>query len=115
MKIRVAFSHEMLYYYRQKGGSQMADEKNRIQKAAEAGIVGFWVVTLPNEDSELGDICFPSDIEGLANLIRCGLQASRIIGLYASEEDAKIVAGNLLKAFENAYEEERYFRMAAQQ
>lgn len=93
----------------------MKEERSRISTAAALGIVDFWVVTKPTEESELSDICFLTDIYGLQKQFRGGLNADSIIAFYVAEQDAKLVAKELLKDFGNAFDSERFFRNAAQQ
>ena len=50
----------------------------------------FWVVTIPTSESELGDILFETDIKGLGNQFRGGLNSDDIVGWYDKETATQI-------------------------
>ena len=52
----------------------------------------FWVVTRPNRVSELGDICFACTFGKLMKQTRGGLHEKEIVGIFASETEAKRMA-----------------------
>ena len=54
------------------------------------------VVTSPTKRSELADICFSTDYEGLARQFRGGLEAAQIIGIYTDRKEAEKIATGLL-------------------
>ena len=58
----------------------------------------FFVVTYPNKDSEIGDICFPCDIESFALQVKGGLNPADVEGFYTIEQpfDAIQTAFSLL-------------------
>jgi uncharacterized protein with PIN domain len=56
----------------------------------------FWVVTRPNQVSELGDICAVCTYEELMKRTRGGLHEKEIIGILADEAEAKRMAMKLL-------------------
>ncbi len=56
----------------------------------------FWVVTKPNRASELGDIRFVCTFEQLVLQARGGLHERDIVGIYANEAEAKLMAEKLL-------------------
>ena len=55
----------------------------------------FWVVTIPTQDSTLGDILFECDLKGLRLQFLGGLFDSQIHGIY-DEKTANRIAKNLL-------------------
>jgi len=57
----------------------------------------FWVVTRPNESSELEDIFFKSSAYNLVLQGRGGLHPNDIVGVYKNEKKARKVALNLLR------------------
>ena len=48
----------------------------------------FWVVTKPNAESTIDDICFETDFAGLMNLTRGGLKEEDIHTIYISDNAA---------------------------
>jgi hypothetical protein len=56
----------------------------------------FWVVTKPDESSEMGDICCSATIESLMHRAKCGLRQADIVGIYDDEELALEMAKKLL-------------------
>ena len=58
----------------------------------------FWVVTYPRRSSELGDVCFETDVWGLVNQIRGGLAPEMVVGIYRARETAEAAAEALLEA-----------------
>ncbi len=59
----------------------------------------FWVVTKPSPVSGLEDILFPCDFERLMLQVRGGLQEDDIVGIYADEDEARLMARELLGEF----------------
>ncbi len=49
----------------------------------------FWIVTRPIESSELGDICFQTDINGLALQFKGGLDPEEIHAVYTAMNEAQ--------------------------
>jgi hypothetical protein len=58
----------------------------------------FWVVTKPGPESELGDICFETDVKGLALQFRGGLKEEDIHALYTTHVEAEKAAERMLAA-----------------
>lgn len=56
----------------------------------------FWIVTLPNEVSELGDICFETDMVGLKLQFLGGLDPQEIAGVFTEQLEAEFSAQLLL-------------------
>ena len=58
----------------------------------------FFVVTYPKPESELGDICFPCDIESFSLQVKGGLDAADVEGFYTIDQpmDAIQTAFSLL-------------------
>jgi len=56
----------------------------------------FWVVTRPDEASEVGDVCFSCTVESLMHKAKCGLRQGDIVGIYDDEELALEMARKLL-------------------
>jgi hypothetical protein len=57
----------------------------------------FWVVTSPTHNSTLIDICFSTNIVGLALQVKGGLSPRDIVGRFDGEDEAMEFAKNLLK------------------
>jgi hypothetical protein len=58
----------------------------------------LWVVTKPNKNSTLEDICFQTDLtEGLCNQYKGGLDPKDIVGFWDDESQAKEKARFLLQ------------------
>jgi hypothetical protein len=58
----------------------------------------FWIVTFPNSVSELADICWDTNINGLIRQVNGGLKEEAIAGIYQNESQAKLHAEKLLAA-----------------
>lgn len=58
----------------------------------------FWVVTNPSPRSEIGDICFNCDFRKFALQVRGGLDAEKIVAIFAAEDKAVELATHLLQA-----------------
>ena len=56
----------------------------------------LWIVTKPTPDSELSDILFETDMEGLERQFRGGLTPEEIFAVYIDEGEASIDAIMLL-------------------
>lgn len=56
----------------------------------------FWVVTKPNECSELCDICFEADIESMMLQALGGLYPENVLGIYDNEDEATHCAKKLM-------------------
>lgn len=61
----------------------------------------FWIVTRPKGSSELGDICFQTDVKGLALQFRGGLDPEDIHAVYTAMNEAQREAGRILAAFKS--------------
>lgn len=85
-----ALAHLGVFY---KGNIQQADMP-RITKNSE--IKNFWLVTKPTRLSVMVDICFETDIQGLAQQVKGGLKAEEIHGMYTDEQEARRIAQGLL-------------------
>jgi len=59
----------------------------------------FWVVTKPGPESELGDICFETDVKGLALQFRGGLKEDDIHAFYTAHDEAEKEAKRIMAAF----------------
>ena len=57
----------------------------------------FWIATKPTPDSELGDICFETDIKGLEFQFKGGLTAAEIEGVYTEKWEARMLAEILMQ------------------
>lgn len=61
----------------------------------------FWLVTRPRASSELADICFQTDIKGLALQFKGGLDPEEIHAVYTSCNEAQREADRILTAFKS--------------
>ena len=57
----------------------------------------FWIVIKPNQDSELVDIFWKTDICEMQNQFLGGLRKEEIVGIYTEESEALFVAESLLE------------------
>lgn len=70
----------------------------------------FWIVTRPKGSSELSDICFQTDIKGLALQFKGGLDPEEILAVYTAMNEAQRAADRILtivKEAEIAFEQGR--------
>jgi hypothetical protein len=74
---------------------QNAELDQRISRKELPG--KFWVVTLPDKNSVLVDICFETDMPGLRNQFYGGLTAQQIYDIYFDEYTATAQANRLLQ------------------
>ena len=65
----------------------------------------LWVVTKPGPESELGDICFETDANGLALQFLGGLKPDEIHAFYTERKEAEKEAIRILKASNRYYSE----------
>jgi hypothetical protein len=63
-------------------------------------ITHIWVVTYPSPKSELQDICFEVNLEGLYRQFKGGLKPEDVAGLYTDVDSAQARAIHLLKQVE---------------
>jgi len=56
----------------------------------------FWIVTKPTPVSEMGDICFETNMLEFACQVRGGLDDALIHGIYVNQSEAERVARTLL-------------------
>jgi hypothetical protein len=66
----------------------------------------FWIVDSPSAGSELGDICYESDLARFALQIRGGLNEDTIVGVFAEKEPAVELAERLLATVQLPIEDE---------
>lgn len=59
----------------------------------------FWVVTRPQSSSEISDVCFQTDIKGLALQFNGGLDPEEIHAVYTAMNEAQREADRILAAF----------------
>lgn len=69
-------------------------------------ITKFFIVTKPNVDSELGDICFEADVQRLQLQFLGGLDHSDIVAVFDNEEEAENLALDLLHEIQGDIEDE---------
>lgn len=86
MKLRDAIAHNESYVGR-----------NHVHDIKTDQIGRFFVVTRPMEYSELDDCWFETDVLGVANQVRGGLNENEIYGFYKTENAAKTIAQKLLQ------------------
>ncbi|MBI5245506.1 MAG: hypothetical protein HY922_17730 [Elusimicrobia bacterium] len=60
----------------------------------------LWIVTRPKTMSESGDVCFETDIKGLALQLKGGLEPEDIHAVYTDHAEVEWEAGRILAAFE---------------
>jgi hypothetical protein len=61
----------------------------------------FWIVVKPKGEEQLGDICYETNIIGLAGLYRGWLNESNIFGVYTNHAEAERIANELLSGRED--------------
>lgn len=59
----------------------------------------FWVVALPQSDSELGDVCFETDAKGLALQFKGGFDPEEIHAVFTARNEAEREGERILTAF----------------
>lgn len=59
----------------------------------------LWIVTRPHPASELGDICFQTDVKGLALQLTGGFDPEDIHAVYTAMNEAQREAECVLAAF----------------
>lgn len=59
----------------------------------------FWVVALPQPESELGDVCFETDAKGLALQFKGGFDPEEIHAVFTDRKEAEREGERILTAF----------------
>ncbi len=62
-----------------------------------AKINKFWIVLKPTKQSELVDILWQTDIQGMGLQFKGGLKPKEIKGIYTTKKEAEPIAKALLK------------------
>lgn len=98
------FTRDLALLGQKKVATNMDDRLARLherqgrtaQPVQAAKLETIWVVTKPSDVSEMADICWSIDLQGLASQFKGGLNPEDIVAMFDNEAEAKALATQLL-------------------
>lgn len=94
------FTRDLALLGQKKMATLMGDRITRMHKRltakSAAKLETIWIVTKPSDISEMVDICWDTDLQGLARQFVGGLKPEDIVAMFDSESEAVQLADKLL-------------------